>query len=61
MSLTPSQLNIIKRTTDRLRELNDPQITLFALAIILENMEHIPVGQRLPLITTLKERAGVQP
>ncbi len=61
MSLTPSQLNIIKRNTDRLRQLTDPQIILFALAEILEGMEHIPAGRRLPLLTTLKERAGVQP
>lgn len=61
MNLTPSQINIISRNTDRLRQLTDPQIILFTLAEIVEHMEDIPVGRRHPLLTTLKERAGVQP
>lgn len=60
-NLTPTQLNIIKRNTERLRELNDLQITLFALAEIIESMDSLPVGRRIPLLTTLKERAGIQP
>lgn len=61
MNLTPSQINIIERNTNRLRQLNDPQIILFALAEIIEQMEGMPAGRRIPLLTTLKERAGVQP
>lgn len=61
MSMTPSQLNIIKRNTERLRALNDNQIVLFALAEIIEGMDALPVGRRYPLLTSLRERAGVQP
>jgi len=61
MNLTPSQINIISRNTERLRQLNDNQIILFALAEIIENLQEMPAGRRFPLLTTLKERAGVQP
>lgn len=61
MNLTPTQKNIIERNTNRLRQLNDPQIILFALAEIIESLECMPEGRRIPLLTTLKERAGVQP
>lgn len=61
MNLTPTQKNIISKNTLRLRQLNDSQIILFALAEIIEQMEDMPEGRRIPLFTTLKERAGVQP
>lgn len=60
MSMTPTQLNIIKRNTERLRTLNDNQIIMFAMAEIIEGLDTLPVGRRYPLLTSLRERAGVE-
>ena len=60
IDLTPAEIGIAAASLKNLRALTDGQLTMLALYEIVSVLEDIPIGKRIPLSVTLRERTGLK-
>ena len=60
IDLTPAEIRVVAARLKNLRALTDGQLTMLALYEIVSVLEDIPIGKRIPLSVTLRERTGLK-
>jgi len=60
IDLTQKEIKGVAASLAKLRAMTDGQVTMLALYEIVSVVQDIPMGKRIPLSITLRERSGVK-